>query len=199
MDVGGRRIGPREAPYRIADPGVSHGGDLQLGYKLVETAGAVGAEGIVLHRGALSTRDYKCILGHAAHVGLAALGAPAGEDDLALLVSMDVPGVRLADVDAGDPALLARAARTGRPLILSFRDATPDVVAVALETFRGEGRGAVALLAPDPRMMEAWRAAFPAYPVGLRIPPAGDGHVAEANLIETPHRLPPTLSRRNRP
>ena len=198
MHLGGRRI-PGGTPYRIADLGAAHDGDLQLGYKLVETAGAAGADAVVVRRLGLSARDFKCVLGHAGHVGLAPLGAPDNEEDLALLESMDVPGLRLADVDAAAPGLLARAVEKGRPLILSFREATLDVATRIMEGARWVGSG-VALLVPDPRMMEAWRAAFPACPVGLRIPTEGLGQAdAKADLVETAHRLPPAHSRRNRP
>jgi sialic acid synthase SpsE len=193
-----RRVGPSEPPYRIFHAGASHDGDLQLGYKLVETAGAARAEAVVLERGSLSERDFKCVLGHATHVGLAPLGAPADEEEMALLASMGVPGVRFADADALPPSLLAGAAKAAWSMILSLRTASVDAAAAVLETCRRAGSGPVAFLAPDPRMMEAWRAALPACPIGLLAWPE-DGHlVAGAHLIETTHRLPPVLSRRNR-
>jgi sialic acid synthase SpsE len=190
----GRRVGPGEPCYRISHAGASHDGDLQLGYKLVETAGAAGAESVVLARGALSERDFKCVLGYAGHVGLTPLGAPEGDEDIALLASMDVPGVRLVDADVLPPAFLATAARRVRSLVLSLRSAETGAAVAIFETCRRAGDGGVAFLAPDPRMMEAWREALPHCPVGLLAPPEDD----DAPLIETSHRLPPALSRRNR-
>jgi sialic acid synthase SpsE len=195
---GGRLVGPGEPLYRIADAGAAHGGDLQLGYKLVETAGASGAHAIVLERGELSTRDFKCVLGHAGHIGLAPVGVPADEDDLALLVSMDVPGLRFADAEAVSPTLIECAARTERPMILSLRDATTRMAMSVVESCRSAGCGALALLASDPLMMEAWRVALPACTVGLRVPPGESPVVAGAEVTETRHRLPSALSRRNR-
>jgi sialic acid synthase SpsE len=194
----GRRIGPGEPPYRISHAGASHDGDLQLGYKLVETAGAAGAEGVVLARGALSERDFKCVLGHATHVGLTPLGAPQGHEDVVLLASMDVPGVRLVDADALPPGLLSGASRRAWTMILSLRSAEVSAAVAVFEACRRGGAGPLAFLAPDPRMMEAWSEALPTCPVGLLATPE-DGHVADgAQLIETTHRLPPALSRRNR-
>jgi sialic acid synthase SpsE len=198
ISLDGRRIGPGEPPYRIADAGVAHTGDLQLGYKLVETAGASGAHAIVLERGTLSSRDFKCVLGHAGHIGLTPLGAPADEEDLSLLVSMDVPGLRVADVDVFPTALLERTARTARPMILSLGNATMDAAAAVVEACLRAGSGPLALLAPDPRMMEAWKVALPACAVGLLVPPGENPTVIGADLTETPHRLPSALSRRNR-
>lgn len=194
----GRRVGPAEAPYRISHAGASHDGDLQLGYKLVETAGAAGAEGVVLERGALSERDFKCVLGHATHVGLTPLGAPRQEEDVALLASMDVPGLRLADADALPAAFLSAAARRGWPIILSLRNANVGSAMAVYDDCRRGGGGPLAFLAPDPRMMRAWSEALPTCPVGLLAAPE-DGHVADgALLIETTHRLQPVFSRRNR-
>jgi sialic acid synthase SpsE len=191
----GRRVWPGEAPYRLSHAGASHDGDLQLGYKLVETAGAAGAQGVVLARGALSERDFKCVLGHAGHVGLAALGAPEGDEDLALLASMDVPGVRLADADMLPSAFLAGAAKRAWSMVLSLRNTEVGAAVTVFEACRVAGNHTVAFLAPDPRMMEAWREALPSCPVGLLAPPEDD----RVPLIETVHRLPPALSRRNRP
>lgn len=190
----GRQVGPGEPSYRIAHAGASHDGDLQLGYKLVETAGAAGAAGVVLARGGLSERDFKCVLGHAGHVGLTPLGAPARDEDVALLASMEVPGVRLVDADALPPAFLAAVARRAWSLVLSLRSAEVGAAVAVFDACRRAGDGAVAFLAPDPRMMEAWREALPDCPVGLLAPPEDDG----APLIETTHRLPPAFSRRNR-
>jgi sialic acid synthase SpsE len=198
ITLGGRRIGPGEPLYLIADAGTAHAADLQLGYKLVETAGASGSHAIVLERGGLSTRDFKCVLGHAGHIGLAALGVPVDEEDLALLVSMDVPGLRVADADVSPPTLMDRAARTARPMILSFRNETVEIANGVVEACLRAGGGPLALLASDPRMMEAWRVALPACTVGLRVPPGESPVLAGAELTETLHRLPSALSRRNR-
>ena len=201
MRVLGRVVGPGDPPYRIAHAGASHEGDLQLGYKLVETAGAAGADGVVLARGALSERDFKCVLGHATHVGVVPIGAPQTEGDLALLASMDLPGVRVAEADADVQGLLATAARRRWSLILSLRDPSVDAARALLEACRAAGDPALAFLAPDPRMMRAWREALPRCPVGLLAPPEGEAEAEGAHLVETTHRLPPALalSRRNRP
>jgi sialic acid synthase SpsE len=44
--IAGRRVGKGEPCYVIAEAGVNHNCDVQLGYKLIETAGAAGADAI---------------------------------------------------------------------------------------------------------------------------------------------------------
>jgi sialic acid synthase SpsE len=131
--------------------------DVQLGYTLVETAGAGGAEGVVLQRGALSERDFKCVLGHAGHVGVAPLGVPRDEADLALLDAMDVSALRLPDADTRPPTLLAVVAQTRRPLILSLWDTEVDVARGVIEACQRAGADSIALLAPthDMRLQDA--------------------------------------------
>src|SRR5438093_12695530 len=44
--IGGRTVGKGAPCYVVAEAGVNHNCDVQLGYKLVETAGAAGADAI---------------------------------------------------------------------------------------------------------------------------------------------------------
>ena len=46
FSIGGRTLGQGEPCYVIAEAGVNHNCDVQLGYKLIETAGAAGADAI---------------------------------------------------------------------------------------------------------------------------------------------------------
>jgi hypothetical protein len=200
MRLGSRTVGPGHAPLRVAALGKAHEGDLQLGYRLVETAGASGAEAVTLARGGLSERDFKCVLGQAGHVGLVVMGVVERDEDLPLLDSMDVAGLRLQCDEAASP--LAAAARTGRVLLLSLRRPTLDAAGRLVETARREGCRQLALLARDPSMMALWQSTWPGLPVGL----LGDGlrpeelEASHAPLIETEHRLPvASIAGRNRP
>ncbi len=199
MRMGSRVLGSGQPPMRVASVGEAHGGDLQLGYRLVETAGASGAEAVALARGRLSERDFKCVLGQVGHVGLIAIGLVAADDDLPLLDSMDVAGLRLA-LDEPSSSLRA-AARTGRPLLLSLSRPTLDAVRNLIDAAQGVGSPSLALLAPDPSMMALWQTTWPTLPVGV----VGDGlrpgelDGRHAALIETGHRLPvPGIAGRNR-
>jgi sialic acid synthase SpsE len=199
MRMGSRVVGPGQAPLRVAFVGETHGGDLQLGYRLVETAGACGAEAVALARGGLSERDFKCVLGQVGHVGLIAIGVVAVDDDLPLLDSMDVAGLRLAWDEASSS--LRAAARTGRPLLLSLSRPTLDAVRSLIDAAHRVGSPSLALLAPDPSMMALWQTTWPTLPVGV----VGDGLLPgeldgrHAALIETGHRLPvAVIAGRNR-
>jgi sialic acid synthase SpsE len=116
----GSGVGPGHPTYRIADAAAHHGGDVQLGYKLIETAGASGANAIVFDApypgGPLSERDFKSLLGHALYVGLPAFGTAADERQVAFLASLDVPALVVRRLDSD--GLLRAAAATGKPLFV---------------------------------------------------------------------------------
>jgi sialic acid synthase SpsE len=210
FDVDGRAVGKGQPCYVVAEAGVNHNCDVQLGYKLIETAGAAGADAIKFqsYRASristrvaprywvepadpqgtqwdtfdrldkLSDRDFKSLLGHARHVGLTAFSTPFDDQAVDLLASLDVPAFKIASADLTCHGLIERAARVGRPMILSTGTSSLAEVEEALEVCRRAGNEQVALLhctlkypcppeAINLRMMEHLMRAFPEVPVGL--------------------------------
>ncbi len=208
--IAGRAVGHGHPCYVIAEAGVNHNCDVQLGYKLIETAGAAGADAIkfqsytaskIATRAAprywvepadpkgtqwdtfdkldkLSDRDFKSLLGHARHVGLTAFSTPFDDEAVDFLASLDVPAFKIASADLTCHGLIERAARVGRPMLLSTGTSTLAEVEEALEVCRRAGNEEVALLhctlkypcppeAINLRMMEHLMRAFPGVPVGL--------------------------------
>ena len=208
--IAGRAVGIGQPCYVIAEAGVNHNCDVQLGYKLIETAGAAGADAIkfqsytaskIATRVAprywvepadptgtqwdtfdkldkLDSRDFKSLLGHARHVGLTAFSTPFDDEAVDFLASLDVPAFKIASADLTCHGLIERAARVGRPMLLSTGTSTLAEVEEALEVCRRAGNDEVALLhctlkypcppeAINLRMMEHLMRAFPGVPVGL--------------------------------
>jgi len=208
--IAGRPVGIGRPCYVIAEAGVNHNCDVQLGYKLIETAGAAGADAIkfqsytaskIATRVAprywvepadpqgtqwdtfdkldkLSDRDFKSLLGHARHVGLTAFSTPFDDEAVDFLASLDVPAFKIASADLTCHGLIERAARVGKPMLLSTGTSTLSEVEEALEVCRRAGNEEVALMhctlkypcppeAINLRMMEHLMRAFPGVPVGL--------------------------------
>ena len=208
--IAGREVGLGRPCYVIAEAGVNHNCDVQLGYKLIETAGAAGADAIKFQsytaskiatrvaprywvepadpKGTqwdtfdkldkLSDRDFKSLLGHARHVGLTAFSTPFDDEAVDFLASLDVPAFKIASADLTCHGLIDRAARVGKPVLLSTGTSTLAEVEEALEVCRRVGNEEVALLhctlkypcppeAINLRMMEHLMRAFPGVPVGL--------------------------------
>jgi N,N'-diacetyllegionaminate synthase len=205
-----RWVGKGYPCYVVAEAGVNHNCDVQLGYKLIETAGAAGADAIKFQsykaskistrvaprywvepddpRGTqwdtfdrldkLSDQDFKSLLGHARQVGLTAFSTPFDDEAVDFLASLDVPAFKIASADLTCHGLIERAARIGKPMILSTGTSSLGEVEEAVEVCRRAGNDEVALLHctlkyPCPpeginlRMMDHLMKAFPGLPVGL--------------------------------
>jgi sialic acid synthase SpsE len=210
FEIAGRTVGIGHPCYVIAEAGVNHNCDVQLGYKLIESAGAAGADAVKFQsytaskiatrvaprywvepddpRGTqwdtfdkldkLSDRDFKSLLGHAKHVGITAFSTPFDDEAVDFLASLDVPAFKIASADLTCHGLIERAARAGRPMILSTGTSSLGEVEEALEVCARAGNDRVVLLHctlryPCPpeginlRMMEHLMRAFPGVPVGL--------------------------------
>ena len=210
FEIAGRTVGKGQPCYVIAEAGVNHNCDVQLGYKLIETAAAAGADAIkfqsytaskIATRVAprywveaadptgtqwdtfdkldkLSDRDFKSLLGQARHVGVTAFSTPFDDDAVDFLASLDVPAFKIASADLTCHGLIERAARVGKPMILSTGTSSLSEVEEALEVCRRAGNDQVAILhctlnypcppeAINLRMMEHLMRAFPEVPVGL--------------------------------
>jgi len=208
--IDGRTVGRGAPCYVVAEAGVNHDCDVQIGYRLVETAAQAGADAIKFQsytaskiatrvaprywfepadpRGSqwdsfdkldkLSARDFKALLGHARQVGLTAFSTPFDDEAVDFLASLDVPAFKIASADITCHGLIDRAARVGKPMLLSTGTANLSEVEQALEVCRKAGNEQVAILHctlkyPCPpeginlRMMEHLMRAFPEVPVGL--------------------------------
>ena len=114
---------------------------------------------------------------HAAGRGIAFFSSPFDEAAVAELDALGVPAMKIASFEIVDPGLIAAAARTGRPLLISTGMATLGEVEAALGDARRAGAQAVGLMQctsvyPAPperanlRAMATMRVAF-GVPVGL--------------------------------
>ncbi len=210
FQIASRTVGRGQPCYVIAEAGVNHNCDLQLGYRLVDAAQAAGADAIkfqsytaskIATRVAprywvepqdpngtqwdtfakldkLSDEDFKSLLGHAQKAGLTAFSTPFDDEAVDFLASLDVPAFKIASADLTCHGLIDRAARVGKPMILSTGTATLGEVEEALEVCHRAGNEEVVILHctlkyPCPpeginlRAMEHLMRAFPGVPVGL--------------------------------
>ena len=89
---------------------------------------------------------HAALFEHARARGLICFSSPFDETAIALLEGLDAPAYKIASFEAVDLPLIARAAATGRPLIISTGMTAPPEIAEALDTARRGGADGVLLL-----------------------------------------------------
>lgn len=83
---------------------------------------------------------------HARARGLIAFSSPFDETAVELLEGLEAPAFKIASFEAIDLPLIRRAARSGRPLIISTGMSSPAEIAAAMAAAREGGSGDIALL-----------------------------------------------------
>ena len=86
------------------------------------------------------------LFAHARARGLIIFSSPFDDTAIDLLESLQAPAYKIASFEAIDLPLIARAAQTGKPLIISTGMTVGGEIADAVGTARGEGGGGVVLL-----------------------------------------------------
>jgi len=172
--IGGKRIGQDAPMYVIAEIGLNHGGSRDKAIEMVDAAAWAGASAIKLqtleartlvaescpapsHVQATSLREFfatfeidadthHAMAERARRHGLGVLTTPLAEAALAMLEPLEFDGYKIASGDLTYHALVAAAARTRRPLVISTGMASLWEVSNALEAARATGANEIALL-----------------------------------------------------
>lgn len=195
-----RLIGPGQPTYVIAEMSANHNQSLDQALRIVEAAGAAGADAVKvqtytpdtitidsdreyfrigtgtlwsgrtlydLYREAYTPWEWHGRLRDAAaELGMALFSSPFDHTAIDFLESLDVPAYKIASFELVDLALIRRAARTGKPMIVSTGMATLGEIDEAVQAARSGGATELALL--------KCTSAYPAPP-------------AEMNLRTIPH------------
>jgi sialic acid synthase SpsE len=174
FEIAGRLVAAGEPLYVVAEIGLNHDGSVDRAFELVDAAAAAGADAVKLQslRGRTLVAPVRARLAHvadsslrelfaryeldeAAHRavaararshGLAFLSTPFDEDAVDMLDRLDCDALKIASGDLTHHRLIARAAATGRPLVISTGLSRLDEVTEAVACARAAGASAIALL-----------------------------------------------------
>jgi sialic acid synthase SpsE len=174
MTIGGRAVGGDAPLFVVAEIGLNHGGSVDEALALVDAAGEAGASAVKLQslRGdtlvaascpppahvschslraffqtfELDADAHRAVQQRASDRGLAFMSTPFDEDAIEMLDRIGCEAFKIASGDLTHHRLIARAAATGKPLIMSTGMSELDEVAAALECARAAGARDIALL-----------------------------------------------------
>ncbi len=173
-DPYGRRVGPGEPLYVIAEAGLNHGGSVETALTLVDAAAWAGASAVKLQslsapelvapgcpppahvatsslqsffaRFELDAEAHAAIVARARRHGLTVITTPLSEALLPMLDGAGVDAYKVASGDLTNDSLLVAIARTGKPVLLSTGMAAMPEIARAVRLVRGAGGTVAAVL-----------------------------------------------------
>jgi sialic acid synthase SpsE len=174
LEIAGRRVGASAPVFAIAEIGLNHGGSLDRALAMVDAAAAAGASAVKLqtidadrlvlpqapapaHVKVESLRAFfrtfelnwdahKAVATRARRLGMAVMTTPFFEEAVPVLESLGFDAFKIASGDLTYDGLIAAAAGTGAPLVISTGMATLDEVRHALDVARTAGAGGVGVL-----------------------------------------------------
>jgi sialic acid synthase SpsE len=174
MTIGGRAIGTDVPVFVMAEIGLNHGGSLAEALALVDAAAAAGASAVKLqslrgetlvapsclppaHVSCDSLQDFfrtfeldaaahKAVASRARERGLIFMSTPFDEAAVDMLGDVGCAAFKIASGDITHHRLIARAAATGKPLVISTGMSELEEVAAAVACARSAGARELALL-----------------------------------------------------
>ena len=166
FDVAGRRVGPGEPAFIIAEIGINHNGDHELARQMIDVAADAGADAVkfqtyttedlvakgnpyyeIFKNAELSDlSQLKELKSYAASRNILYFSSASSETGFGILEELDIPLYKLSSANLTNTPLFERVAKTGKPVIFSSGAATLSEVIQGTEILREHGTGGVALL-----------------------------------------------------
>lgn len=145
IEIDGTAIGPRERPYIVAEIGINAHDDLTLAKRFIELAADADADAVKFQTHSANAEmvesemraidsgnvydtvancewsidEHRELQSYAEANDVTFLSTPFSTDAVELLEEIDVPAIKIGSGEMNNRHLLGRAARTGKPLLVS--------------------------------------------------------------------------------
>ena len=168
FSVGRHEVGKGNPAFLIAEIGINHNGSVELAKELVDLAHGAGADAVkfqlrdmgALYRGGTGSAGEDLgpqytldllsrfnlpaerlfeVFDHAGSVGIDVMCTPWDAPSVDALVEYGVPALKIASADLTNHALLAHAAASGTPLVVSTGMSTEAEIRESVALLRGTG------------------------------------------------------------
>ncbi|PJZ44673.1 N-acetylneuraminate synthase family protein [Leptospira brenneri] len=159
--IGKKTLTRNSAPYLVAEIGLNHNADLEIGKRTIAKAKESGAHAVkfqtyrteefidnsnpdvkflfdIFKQYELNESQHKEFQRTALDLGLDFFSTPLCESAVDLLCGLDVPVLKIASGDIVNLPLLKKSTESGKPLIVSTGAALPEEVTRAISFFRKE-------------------------------------------------------------
>src|SRR5882672_4885909 len=166
ITIAGRRLGPGQPCFVIAEAGINHNGDVTIASDLVRAAAEAGADAIkfqthfpehemlrggataayvgeslfdLLTRTSLSRDDHFTLRDLAAKNGIIFLSTPFSREAADFLEELGVPAFKTGSGELTNLPLQQHIARKGKPMIVSTGMSTPEEIAATVGVLDATG------------------------------------------------------------
>jgi N,N'-diacetyllegionaminate synthase len=165
FSIGNKMVGLGNPVFVIAEVGINHGGDPKLCVRLIEAAAASGADAVKLQivdvdasyvKGTASYDEFKGktlsdealkeLMGLSDRLGIVLFSTPGDFKSLYRIIQLGMPAIKISSGLMTNLPLVARAAASGLPLIISTGLAYEQEIDAVLETVRKNSASSVSLL-----------------------------------------------------
>lgn len=151
-----RRLAQHERPFLVAEFGLNHNRDIELAIKMADAAAESGVDAVKLQSYTtrffinrqfenvhalydifasleLDAEFHRRLRDHVVQRGMAFFSTPLTEDWVSVLDALEVPAFKIASGDINNRSLIAAAAKTGKPLLVSTGAASESEILRAME------------------------------------------------------------------
>ncbi len=165
LKIGTHLVGSDSPTFVIAEIGMNHNGDFNLGIEMIQAAAESGADAVKFQtfktedflsrsfadfterkKHELSPTDHEKLFSYANDCGVEFLSTPFDDGSVDLLCNLGVGALKVASADLSNLSLLRKIGGTGKPVVFSTGYADPSEILRAYETLMHSGCDKVVIL-----------------------------------------------------